>query len=170
MLGCGLAEGFVKAGWLQQTSQPGIYCAGEPTGIGGVELSLLEGQIAGYAAAGATESVEGLVHDRGRYRRLATAMHSAFRLKPELARLPQDDTWLCRCEDVTMGRVGKCAWGKDAKLETRCGMGPCQGRVCGAAAAFLFGWTIPSVRPPIFPARCSSLAAVSTVTESPQPI
>ena len=35
---------------FQQTSIPGVYCAGEPTGIGGLELALVEGQIAGWAA------------------------------------------------------------------------------------------------------------------------
>ena len=44
-----------------------------------------------------------------------------------------------------------------AKLHTRCGMGACQGRICGAAAQFLFGWDNDSVRPPAFPVRVGSL-------------
>jgi hypothetical protein len=46
---------------------------------------------------------------------------------------------------------------RDAKLQTRCGMGACQGRVCGAAAKVIFGWGMESVRPPILPARVESL-------------
>jgi D-hydroxyproline dehydrogenase subunit alpha len=48
------------------------------------------------------------------------------------------------------------AW-RDAKLQTRCGMGACQGRVCGAAAKFIFDWGMESVRPPVLPARVQSL-------------
>jgi hypothetical protein len=40
-------------------------------------------------------------------------------------------------------------------------MGPCQGRVCGSATEFLFGWGADSVRPPVFPARISSLAPLT---------
>jgi hypothetical protein len=41
-------------------------------------------------------------------------------------------------------------------------MGPCQGRICGAATEFLFGWgsalVQSNMRPPVFPALVSSLA------------
>ena len=89
-------------------------------------------------------------------------MKETFSLRPELAALATDDILLCRCEDVTVGNARKHDSWKSAKLHTRCGMGPCQGRVCGTAAAFLFGWNIESQRPPVFPARCSSLAAMSS--------
>ena len=52
LLGCVLDNGFVRVDDWQQTTVRNVYCAGEPTGIGGLELSLVEGQIAGYAAAG----------------------------------------------------------------------------------------------------------------------
>jgi hypothetical protein len=51
---------------------------------------------------------------------------------------------------------------RDAKLQSRCGMGPCQGRVCGAAAKVLFGWGMESVRPPVLPARVESLISEKT--------
>ena len=47
-----------RADDLQRTSVADVFCAGEPTGIGGVELALLEGQIAGLAAGGRTEEAE----------------------------------------------------------------------------------------------------------------
>ena len=47
---------------------------------------------------------------------------------------------------------------REAKLHTRCGMGPCQGRICAPATAFLFGWEGDSVRPPILPAAMRTLA------------
>ena len=45
-----------------------------------------------------------------------------------------------------------------AKLHTRCGMGPCQGRICGGAAAFCFGWQPSNTRPPLSPTRIGTLA------------
>jgi len=168
MLGCSVRKGFVQIDEYQQTTQTGIYCAGEPTGIGGVELALLEGQIAGYAAAGDADSATALFAARARYRKFVSAMKATFRLRPEIAASATDDILLCRCEDVTVGCARKHDSWKAAKLHTRCGMGPCQGRVCGTAAAFLFGWNIDSQRPPVFPARCASLAAVSSVAEEHQ--
>jgi NADPH-dependent 2,4-dienoyl-CoA reductase/sulfur reductase-like enzyme len=168
MLLCRLHEGFVEVDEFQQTSQPGVYCAGEPTGIGGMELSVLEGRIAGHAASDAKQAAAGLFPARARYRRLAGAMKKAFGLRPELEALAQPETLLCRCEDVPLGRVRKHDSWKSAKLHTRCGMGPCQGRVCGAAAAFLFKWNVDASRPPVFPARGSSLAAISSVPEPQQ--
>ena len=52
LLGCEIRDGAVRVNELQQTSVPGVFCAGEPTGIGGLDLSLIEGEIAGYAATG----------------------------------------------------------------------------------------------------------------------
>ncbi len=170
MLGCRLKQGFVDVGELQETSQPNVYCAGEPSGIGGVELSLIEGTIAGHAAADSRDSAKGLFSSRLRYRKVAEAMKLAFQLRPELADLARPETLLCRCEDVPMEYVKKHESWKAAKLHTRCGMGPCQGRTCGAAAAFLFGWNVESMRPPVFPARCSSLAAMSPLAQGQQSI
>jgi len=160
-LGCRINDGFVEVNHLQETSRPGIYCAGEPTGIGGMELSLLEGQIAGFAATRQGEAGKRLFAARTRYKKLVPAMRETFRLRPEIASLGQPDTLLCRCEDVSLERVRNHNSWRAAKLHTRCGMGPCQGRVCGAAAEFLFGWTVESSRPPIFPVACASLAKVS---------
>ncbi len=49
MLGCKIENGVVAVDEFQQTSIENIFCAGEPTGIGGVELSLIEGKIAGLS-------------------------------------------------------------------------------------------------------------------------
>ncbi len=162
LLKCQLRDGFVVTDEYQKTSVADVYCAGEPTGIGGMELSILEGRIAGHAATNQKDDASRRFTDRDRYRGLASAMEKAFRLRPELKNLPAEDTLVCRCEDVELGRVRKHTSWKAAKLHTRCGMGPCQGRICGAAARFLFGWDIAASRPPIFPARCSSLAALSS--------
>jgi len=165
MLGCRIAEGFVATDEFQETSRPGIYCAGESTGIGGMELSVAEGRIAGHAAAGSREQAKEFFALRERYRGIAKAMNAAFQLRPELAKLAKADTLLCRCEDVSLGLVQKHDSWKAAKLHTRCGMGPCQGRVCGSAVKFLLGWSVEWNRPPIFPVHCSSLAGVQRENE-----
>jgi NADPH-dependent 2,4-dienoyl-CoA reductase/sulfur reductase-like enzyme len=167
-LGCRVMDGCVEVSEFQETSQPGVYCAGEPTGIGGMELAIVEGQIAGYAAAGRIISAKQLLATRARNRKVVSALKEAFALRPELATLAKSDTLLCRCEDISLADAQKHASWRAAKLHSRCGMGPCQGRVCGAAAEFLFEWTMDSSRPPIFPVRCSSLAAISSPA-SPAP-
>lgn len=158
--GCATENGFVNVDAFQRTSVAHVYCAGEPTGIGGVEMALAEGKIAGYAASGDERSARGLFASRERYARFAAGLERAFRLRPELKSLADASTLVCRCEDVPFERVSRFDSWREAKLHTRCGMGPCQGRVCGSAAEFLFGWKIDSVRPPALAVQCASLAAV----------
>lgn len=159
LLGCDLQNGYVHVDDLQQTSVPEIFCAGEPTEIGGVELSLSEGQIAGFAAGERLEAARQLFGTRLKHRYFARALNRAFVLRPELKAVAVSETIVCRCEDVTYGRLKQYPSWRAAKLQTRCGMGPCQGRVCGPATQFLLGWTAESVRPPLFPTSVENLAA-----------
>jgi len=158
LLGCRMSGTGVGVDEHQQTSVPGIYSAGEATGIGGLELSLVEGEIAGYAAGGNPDRARALFGARASHRHFAMALEGAFALRAELRDLPQAGTLVCRCEDVTMERVRACANWREAKLHTRCGMGPCQGRICGGAVEFLLGWQAESVRPPVLPARVGSMS------------
>ena len=138
---------------------PQVYCAGESTGIGGLELSLVEGEIAGLVAAGKTEAARALFSRREKQRKFARLLNRTFALRDELKVLPTSETIVCRCEDVTFERLRQHSSWRAAKLQTRCGMGPCQGRVCGGAVEFLFGWRAESVRPPILPVRVESLSS-----------
>ncbi len=157
LLGCETRESCVIADELQRTSVEGIYCAGESTGIGGVDLSLVEGQIAGLAASGRAEQARAHFPERDTTLRFAKTLNTTFAPREEIRSLAQDQTIVCRCEDVTLRRLKSANSWRAAKLHLRCGMGPCQGRICGPAVQFLFGWKTESVRPPIFPARVSSL-------------
>lgn len=160
LLGCQLQNGFVGVDNLQRTSVANVFCAGEPTGIAGVESALIEGQIAGLTALDRLSEARSLFRVRSRAQHFARVLDHTFRLRPELQKLPSASTIVCRCEDVTYSRLqGHASW-RSAKLHTRCGMGPCQGRICGPATHFLFNWTPDSVRPPVFPARVDSLAAL----------
>ena len=160
LIGCRIEDGFVMTDELQRTSAPDVFCAGESTGIGGVELALLEGQIAGLAAAGETEKAGQLARRRSSRLGFVRALQAATRLDKRLKGLATDTTLVCRCEDVPFEALREHTSWREAKLQTRCGMGPCQGRICGVATEFLFGWgpALPStIRPPVFPARVSSL-------------
>jgi len=157
LLGCTIEAGGVRVDERQQTSIDGIYCAGEAAGIGGVDTALLEGQIAGYAATGQIAEAAKLRGSLRRARSFASRMNQVFRLREELRELAQPDTIVCRCEDVTLERLRKADSWRSAKLHERCGMGPCQGRICGAALQFMLGWEPKSVRPPVFPTRLENL-------------
>jgi D-hydroxyproline dehydrogenase subunit alpha len=161
LFGCGLDSGLVRVNEFQRTTVPSVFCAGEPTGIGGVELSLVEGQIAGLAAAGSADEAVELFSARKKARRFAHRLERTFRLRSELRALPAPETMVCRCEDVNYSRLRAHASWRSAKLQTRCGMGPCQGRVCGPATQFLLNWNPDSVRPPIFPVRLESMATAA---------
>ncbi|MEO8563123.1 MAG: FAD/NAD(P)-binding oxidoreductase [bacterium] len=152
-VGCSIADGVVRVDDRQATSVQGVFCAGEPTGIGGVDLALVEGEIAGLCAAeqgGAASSP--LRARRARLRRLAAEMDRAFALRDELRRLPTAETIVCRCEDVAYGALYRDWSPRQAKLYARAGMGACQGRVCGPALEFLLGWDGDAViRAPVTP-------------------
>ncbi len=166
LLGCEIAGGLVRVDELQQTSIRDIYCAGEPTGIGGLELALAEGEIAGRVAAGVSGGLEQLRRKRAMLAKFQAKLEDAFALTPGLRSMPTDETLVCRCEDVALGRLKEHNNWRSAKLHTRCGMGPCQGRVCGPAVEFLLGWSVESVRPPIFPAQVQSLAQLGAKTSA----
>ena len=157
LLGCRIEDGAVQVNEFQQTSVPHVYAAGEATGIGGLELSLVEGEIAGLAAANDRDEARKLFGVRTKGKGFARVLNETFALRKELRNLVKDETIVCRCEDVTFGRLKMHDSWRSAKLQTRCGMGPCQGRVCGAATEFLFDWRVESVRPPILPVRVESL-------------
>lgn len=158
LLNCKIENGCVAVDKLQRTSIENIFCAGEPTGIGGVELSLIEGKIAGLAAAGKAEEAHEFLRQREKAQKFADSLNRCFALREELKNLPDTETIVCRCEDVKYGKLENFDSFRHAKLQTRCGMGACQGRICGAATEFLFGWKNDSIRPPIFPVRLENLA------------
>jgi NADPH-dependent 2,4-dienoyl-CoA reductase/sulfur reductase-like enzyme len=150
-------EGQALAVDIWQASRVDHYAAGECTGFGGSELALVEGAIAGHAAVGDAEAARKLWPRRTRWQGFAKALNQAFALDPRLKSLARHDTLVCRCEDVPYSALaGHSDW-REAKLSSRCGMGACQGRVCGGAVQHLFGWQPSTPRPPFSPARIETL-------------
>jgi NAD(P)H-nitrite reductase large subunit len=117
-----------------------VYAAGEISGIGGVDLAQIEGEVAGRAVTDQPVDRH-LTRKRAAGRRFARAMHDVHRPPSWIDRLA-DDTLVCRCEDVTYAAVRNAVdlGGTDTravKLLCRTGMGWCQGRICGPAVAEL---------------------------------
>ena len=141
------------------TGRQDVFACGELCGIGGVDVALVEGRVAGLSAAGRHAEAASLERKhRPKVRAFRVALERAFAPRHELRTLPAADTIVCRCEDVTHGRLAACDGFRDAKLHTRCGMGPCQGRVCGPATRFLYGWSPGTIRPPLYPVPLGALA------------
>lgn len=159
LFGCALEQGRVSVDANQRTSIEGVWAAGESTGIGGVDKALAEGRIAGLAAAGkaASEADRKALALANDFARLL--VHS-FAPAPILRTMCTPQTIVCRCEDVRAAELAPHAHWRAAKLQTRAGMGPCQGRVCGTACAFLYKWEAAGARPPVFPASALTLASV----------
>lgn len=152
----------------QRTSRGDTFAAGESCGIGGRDSARLEGEIAGLAAAGASIP-PALVQRRDHARAFAAHLQAHFTLSSRVRELARDDTLVCRCEDVPLGAVRTHTDARSAKLATRCGMGACQGRICGAALAELGHGLRTDPRPPLFPARLSTLGEPDLPCSLPSP-
>lgn len=159
LVGCTVNRGAVVVNERQETNRPRVFCAGEPTGIGGMDVAIVEGEIAGLCSVGRDAEAVPLHRRRARLRARAEAMERSFAPRSELRTLAGPDTIVCRCEDVPFGAIDRHWTMRQAKLYTRLGMGPCQGRVCGAALEFLHGWPADTIRVPCEPALFSTLTA-----------
>ena len=119
----------------QRSSVENVWIAGEATGIGGADLSLIEGEIAGLTASGQRVSLM-LRFNRMRKQIFADALKRSYPIRDGWQRWSDDTTTICRCEEVKMGEIRESVselGAKDsrtAKLFTRAGMGLCQGRIC----------------------------------------
>jgi NADPH-dependent 2,4-dienoyl-CoA reductase/sulfur reductase-like enzyme len=124
----------------QETERPGVFAAGEITGIGGMRLSLIEGEIAGLAAVG--EAIPWRLRERrAHHRSFARALAQVYPVDDSWRDHLRDDTVICRCEEVDLRQIRSAIHDLGAsdtrslKLLARTGMGMCQGRICGQAVA-----------------------------------
>lgn len=158
LLGCTVEADRIAVDHSQATSVPGVWAAGECTGVKGDAAALAEGEIAGRAAVGdergATSAA--LIRARDAGRQLGARMSAAFALRPEVLNLSAPDTIVCRCEDVRRDEIDPAWTPRQAKLWTRVGMGACQGAVCGPACSALFGWPANTVRAPLGAPSCGA--------------
>mgnify|MGYP005843741403 CR=1 FL=1 len=191
MLGCEMQYRPALGGYVpvcnqaMETSVSGVFVAGEAAGIGGAAVAMVQGEIAGLAAARQL----GLVPERKAEARLAKlrnqlarlssfrdAMSQVFGLRPGILDLTADDTIVCRCEEVTKAEIRRAALEsrpslREVKYRAWSGMGPCQGRFCAEVVqrivAEVHGVAVeqvelPRVRPPV---GTVSVAALLTEEE-----
>ena len=187
-----------RGGWVPRCDEagrcsiPGLFAAGDGAGIRGAEPSALAGELAGLAAAtGARPAFDDHIISRvaelqrqlASYRPFADAVADMMALQPSHAAAVGADTVVCRCEDVTRAEIDAAARDgahdvNQLKQFTRCGMGPCQGRMCGDVTAELLAlarntpretvgyWT---GRPPLRPFPLEDLVGRFSYSDIPIP-
>ncbi len=128
-----------------RTSLSNIAVAGDGGGIAGAAAAALSGRLAALDAALSLGRIDEAERDRralpiradlARERAIRPFLDALYRPADGMLN-PADDTILaCRCEEVSVGQIRRAvrlgATGPNqVKAFIRCGMGPCQGRVCG---------------------------------------
>jgi NADPH-dependent 2,4-dienoyl-CoA reductase/sulfur reductase-like enzyme len=172
--------------WLPETDALGrasgrrdIYLAGDGAGMLGADAAEARGRLAAHALmtdlniSHVTYRPKTDLEAVARATRLQAAMRAAFDLPADFYAAVSDETVLCRCEQVLAGELRAVAGlmgareVNRAKSYSRVGMGRCQGRVCGHAAAEILadklGVSLDSVgrlrgQPPIKPVPVSVVA------------
>ncbi len=167
LLGCDIDGERVVVDELTRTTVDGVLAVGETIGVAGVDAAIADGITAGLVTAGELQRAAAATRARFRERRFAHALDHAFALRAELRTLASPDTLVCRCEDVRFATIREHVDGREAKLMTRCGMGPCQGRVCGPALAFVADFARDRIRPPLMPLTFAEFAAFGDVASPP---
>ncbi|MDT8857814.1 NAD(P)/FAD-dependent oxidoreductase [Paracoccaceae bacterium Fryx2] len=153
ILGCDRRYDTGARQWLVHTdaegrsSQPGLYLAGDMAGIRGGHAAETAGELTALAALAdlgrAAPGRPALRRALIRQDLFRKGMERAFPFPSDrVADLP-DETIVCRCEGIGAGdlrqaiRLWQPADVNRLKAMTRCGMGRCQGRLCGDIAAGL---------------------------------
>jgi thioredoxin reductase len=159
---------------------PGIFVVGDGAGIGGAQAAAEQGLLAALAAASQLGAIDTATREReaaghrvalARAMRIRPFLDSLYRPR-DANRIPADDTIVCRCEEVTAGDLRGfvslgCVGPNQAKSFGRCGMGPCQGRMCGLTVTEVIAKArnvSPAevgyyrIRPPIKPLTLGELA------------
>lgn len=175
-----------------RTSVTGLYAAGDGVGIRGAAAAVLNGTLAGTAAAfDAGFLTETEWRRRSDPVRAAAAKLAAFSdavaglmaLRPGQIDSVPAETVVCRCEDVTRAEIERAAAAGATEVNqlkhfTRCGMGPCQGRMCGETAAEILARTLGvereavgiwTARPPLRPVPLADLLGRFDYSDIPIP-
>jgi NADPH-dependent 2,4-dienoyl-CoA reductase/sulfur reductase-like enzyme len=144
-------------GWVAVTDDDGrtsralLYCAGDAAGIAGADAAASHGTLAGLACAldlGVSDSVtlkRRIAAARREFEQTAglrRAMANLMALRSAQVDGIPAEIIVCRCEEVRRADIdAACDAGANdmnqLKAWTRCGMGPCQGRLCGDVAGEL---------------------------------
>lgn len=154
LLGCEFAWSPLNRAWLPtrdpfgRSSLAGVYLAGDGAGIMGADAAEAAGELAalallsdlGLRVDGARQAQ--LQQRLQRIERFRHGLETAFPFPHTWAAETPDEVTVCRCESVSAGEIRQTVadghWEINrVKAMCRVGMGRCQGRMCGAAAAEL---------------------------------
>jgi NADPH-dependent 2,4-dienoyl-CoA reductase/sulfur reductase-like enzyme len=162
--GCAISPSrFVVVDGRQATSVPGVFAAGEVTGIAGADAAMAEGAIGGFAAAGGEPGdprIRPALRARRRMHAFAARL-ATHDIRPGWTSWLDDDTIVCRCESVTRARIAEysAASSRGLRLATRAGLGACQGRTCGRSVEALVAASVDfDPRPVLSSIRIGELA------------
>ena len=163
------------------SSVDGIAIAGDGAGIAGAQAAEQRGALAGIAAVRALAPGAGTPNEAHVRRALKNSLRGRTFLdlmyRPEkMFRVPRGDTIVCRCEEVTAQQILDavtlgCPGPNQLKTFLRCGMGPCQGRLCGLTVTELIADARGAppqeigyyrLRPPVKPITVAELASLPT--------
>jgi len=161
------------------SSVAGIYIAGDGAGIAGAQAAAWRGVLAACDIVHAVKPELALKVTRMAHTALANfergrAFIDALYRPGKAFRVPVGDTIVCRCEEVTARQVAEtvalgCPGPNQMKSFLRCGMGPCQGRLCGLTVTEIIAAerkVSPQevgyyrLRPPVKPITVAELAAL----------
>ena len=168
------------------TSQMGVAVAGDAAGIAGAKAAETSGHLAALEAANSLNVISRQERDSIavpfakvllREKAVRPFLDRLFRPDPDLLVPKNDQTIVCRCEEVTAGQLREAlalgALGPNQlKSQTRCGMGPCQARMCGLTVAEIIAEYrnedvdkvgYPRIRPPIKPITVEQLSELELV-------
>jgi hypothetical protein len=132
-----------------RTSVPHVYIAGDGGNIGGADVAELQGErvalsvLEDLGRKPDTQRIAALDARLARQARFRAALERAYPFPDHILDAVADDEIVCRCEGIRAGALREAATALDAaevnrlKAFTRIGMGRCQGRMCGLAAAEL---------------------------------
>jgi NADPH-dependent 2,4-dienoyl-CoA reductase/sulfur reductase-like enzyme len=172
-----------------QTSLPCIFIAGDGGAIGGAQVALLEGRLAGLAIAASSGKIDAQQLQQLaapcrkaliRQRAARPLIDALYRPQPQ-NRIPADEVIVCRCEDVSAGAIRQhvalgCLGPNQTKAFGRCGMGPCQGRLCGLSVTEIIAEQrqVPAaevgyyrIRSPLKPITLAQLSTETPLTQEP---
>lgn len=153
LLGCRFRYDKLQRGALPERDAAGrssvadVYLAGDGAGIMGADAAEWAGERAALALladAGKTVDAARAASLENRLAGIASfrqGLECAFPFPAHWAAAAPDDLVVCRCEEITAGELRRCVADTGAremnrlKALTRVGMGRCQGRTCGVAAA-----------------------------------
>lgn len=173
-----------------RSSRPGVHVVGDGAGIAGALAAQLGGELAALDVACAVGSITQVQRDRmaapllrrwRRQRSVRPFLEALYRPPGWIACPPDDATIVCRCEDVTAGRIREmaslgCRGPNQTKFFSRCGMGPCQGRMCGLTVTQLLSQQLDlkpaevgayHVRAPLKPIPLSAFATMTFLDGEP---